>query len=54
MTLPICRRRVIDKYAIQARDAATVVIIEMIESDTMQLAGGSVRCLPPLNVRGAL
>ncbi len=50
MTFPVCRRRIIDKDAIQARDAAIVVIIEMIESDAMQLTGGSFRCLSPVHV----
>jgi hypothetical protein len=53
MTFPIHRGRVVNEDTIKARDAASVIVIEMIESDAVQLLGSRLGRLVPVNMCSA-
>jgi hypothetical protein len=54
MTFPFCRGRVINEDTIESCDTPSVVIIEMVESDPMQLLGSRVWCLASVDTRSTL
>jgi hypothetical protein len=51
MTFPFRRGRVINEDTIVSCDTTSVVIIEMVKSNPMQLLGSRIGCLAPVDAR---